>query len=98
MKKLLLLGLIASFAFAEYQRTYINKAQEQKEYKDDSISFTGVIFNTNEYREYIEITIATTEHGRIKTKTSSNRFKEGQRVRGNCSGYEYGIYNNCSIY
>lgn len=98
MKKLLILGLIASFAFAEYQRTYINKAQEEKEYKDDRISFTGVIFNTNEYREYIEITIATTEHGRIKTKTSSNRLKEGQRVRGTCSGYEYGIYNNCSIY
>lgn len=98
MKKLLLIGLIASFAFAEYQRTYIERAKEQKEYKSDSISFTGVIYNVREYREYTEITIATKEHGRIRTKTNSNRFLEGQKVSGSCSDYDYGMYNSCYIY
>lgn len=98
MKKLLLIGLIASFAFAEYQRTYIERAKEQKEYKSDSISFTGVIYNIREYREYTEVTISTKEHGRIRTKMSSNRFLEGQKVSGSCRDYDYGMYNSCSVY
>ena len=98
MKKIIILSLIASFALADYQRTYIEKAKEQKQYKSDSISFTGVIYNVKEYREYTEVTIATKEHGRIRTKISSNRFLEGQSVRGDCSQYEYGMYNKCYIY
>lgn len=95
MKKLILLSLIASLSFSEVY--YNNK--ETKKIKDDTISFEGQVYNISEYREYTEITIATKENGRIKTKINyTNNLKEGQKVRGYCSKYEYGTYTNCNIY
>lgn len=94
MKKLLLLGLITSFAFSEVY--YNNK--EKSTYKNDRINFEGTIYNISNYREYSEVTIATKENGRIKTKINSNYFKEGQKVKGSCENYEYGMYNSCVIY
>lgn len=96
MKKIIILSLIASFALADYSRTTIEKAKEQKQYKkNDYISFTGTIYNIREYREYTEVTIQTKEHGRIRAKVNSNRYEEGQKVGGSCSDYDYGIYNSC---
>lgn len=99
MKKIIILSLIASFALADYSRTTVERAKEKEEYKkNDSIRFIGVIYNVKEYREYTEVTIATKEHGRIRTKLNSNRFMEGQKVSGNCSNYNYGMYESCNVY
>lgn len=94
MKKLLLLGLITSFAFCE---VYHNDRETQKK-ESDYISVRGEVFNISEYSEYTEITIATKENGRIKAKVSSTRLKIGDKVSGSCMNYEYGIYTKCAIF
>jgi hypothetical protein len=94
MKKLLLLGLIVNLAFCE---VYYKNKDTVKQKESDYISFTGVIFNIREYSEHTEVTIATKKHGRIRAKVNSNRYKEGQKVSGMCSDYNYGMYNRCGF-
>lgn len=98
MKKLIILGLIATVTLADYERTVFERMEKKKEYKSDYITFTGVVFNIREYREYNEITISTKEHGRIRIKSTSKYFMEGQKVSGTCGKLEYGFYNSCSLY
>lgn len=97
MKKLIILGLIATVSLGDYERTVIERAEKKKEYKSDYINFTGVVYNIREYREYNEITISTKEHGRIRVKSSSNYFLEGQKVSGYCGKLEYGFYTSCDM-
>lgn len=97
MKKIIILTAItSSLLFSDVY--YKNKNKNEKNtYKNDSINFKRAkIFNIRQYRDYFEITIATKEHGRIRTK-DRRIFKMGAIVSGSCSNYEYGEYKSCSI-
>mgnify|MGYP003610821332 CR=1 FL=1 len=97
MKKMLIItALVTSLLQAE---VYYKNKSNQNDYKDDSISFSNAtIFRANQYNDYIELTISTKEHGRIRTKVNNYiRLKEGATVSGSCSNYEYGEYKSCYI-
>lgn len=96
MKKIIILTAITSSLL--FSDVYYKNKNEKNTYKSDSIIFSKAkIFNVREYRNYIEITIATKEHGRIRTKIN-RKFKIGAIVSGSCSNYEYGEYKSCSIW
>lgn len=77
---------------------FYNNKENNNNYKNDRISFTdGEVYRVSNYREYVEVTIATKEHGRIRTKMNRTSLREGDSVSGSCSGYDYGEYKNCNL-
>lgn len=96
MKKIIILTAITSSLL--FSDVYYKNKNEKNNYKSDSINFNRAkIFNIRQYRDYFEITIATKEHGRIRTK-DRRKFKIGSIVSGSCSNYEYGEYKSCTIW
>ncbi|MFY9090283.1 hypothetical protein [Arcobacter aquimarinus] len=94
-KTILITALISSLLQAEV--IYKNKNNDTS-YKSDKISFSNSeVYRVSNYRDYVEVTISTKEHGRIRTKLDRTSLKEGDKVIGNCSNYEYGEYKKCYI-
>lgn len=76
-----------------------NRKDEKNQNNNDSIDFTGKVFNISEYRNYTDMTISTKKDGRIKIRITSNPFKikENDSVRGICNKKDFGVYESCSI-
>lgn len=95
-KTILITALISTLLQADVN--YKNRDYNNNNYKSDTIYFSNAeVFRVNSYRDYVEITISTKEHGRIRTKMSRTYFKEGDKINGACSGYEYGEYKSCNL-
>lgn len=79
MKKLVILTTLAtSLLFGE---VYYKNKETKNNYKSDTVSFNNAeIYRVSSYRDYVEVTISTKEHGRIRTKIERTSLKEGDRV------------------
>jgi hypothetical protein len=96
MRKIIItMGLCASVLFAGSSSTTFKRKSDDT---PKTISVYGIIINSSEWNGYIEVDIDLSNGETIRGKVpESSRVRENDRVRGMCSRYERGVYQNCSL-
>lgn len=99
MKKTIIgILILTSLIFAENSKSTFKRADDIQKGYERNISFSGRISNINDYREYTRISIRTEKNGYITVHYNKKiNKKEGDRISGSCSKYDYGTWINCFL-